>query len=204
MTVAHPDGCAIMDNIYVQSQRAGERVLKNVRRFLEQKLKVKVNEKKSKVDRPAGCKFLGLRLFWRKGDVAVGVARCRERLRQLTRRTRSGRLEGVLTEINAYMGGWIGYFRLADTPSVFQELDEWLRRRLRQIIWKRWKKPRTRRRNLVALGVPPRTARETVGSGKGYWRLAAAPAVQQALNNTFWCEQGLQSIAGHYHQLRAT
>jgi len=203
--VRYADDC----NIYVKSPRAGERVLESVRRFLEQKLKLKVNEKKSKVDRPAKLKFLSFRLFWRKEEVVIGVARqalkrCRERLRRLTRRTRSGRLEEVLEQVNAYLRGWIGYFRLADTPSVFQGLDEWLRRRLRQLVWKRWKKPRARWRNLVAMGVPPNSAQEAAGSGKGTWRLAASPPVQQALHNAFWHEQGLLSIAERYHQLRAT
>ena len=203
--VRYADDC----NIYVKSLRAGERVMASVRRFLEQKLKLKVNEEKSKVDRPARRKFLGFRLFKRKGEVEIGVAkraveRCHERLHQLTRRTRSGQLEEVVKEINAYTRGWIGYFRLADTPSVFQELDEWLRRRLRQLLWKRWKKPRTRQRNLVALGVPPSWAREATGSGKGTWRLSASPPVQQALNNAYWRSQGLLSITERYHQLRTT
>ena len=203
--VRYADDC----NIYVKSPRAGERVMASVRRFLEQKLKLKVNEQKSKVDRPAKRKFLGFRLFKGKGAVAIGVAqraleRCRERLHQLTRRTRSGQLEAVVKEINDYTRGWIGYFRLADTPSVFQELDEWLRRRLRQLLWKRGKRPRRRQRKLVALGVPPSTAREASGSGKGTWRLAASPPVQQALNNAYWRSQGLMSITERYHQLRTT
>jgi RNA-directed DNA polymerase len=203
--VRYADDC----NIYVKSQRAGERVMESVRRFLEQKLKLKVNEKKSKVDRPARRKFLGFRLFKRKGEVAIGVAkrateRCHERLHQLTRRTRAGQLEEVVKEINAYTRGWIGYFRIADTPSVFQELDEWLWRRLRQLLWKRWKKPRTRQRNLVALGVPPSWAREATGSGKGTWRLAASPPVHQALSSAYWRSQGLLSITERYHQLRTT
>jgi len=203
--VRYADDC----NIYVQSPRAGERVMESVRRFLEQKLKLKVNEKKSKVDRPAKRKFLGFRLFKRKGEVAIGVAkgakeRCYERLHQLTRRTRNGQLEEVLKEINTYTCGWIGYFQLTDTPSVFQEMDEWLRRRLRQLLWKRWKNPHTRQRNLVKLGVPPSWAREATGSGKGTWRLAAAPPVQQALSNAYWRSQGLLSITERYHQLRTT
>jgi RNA-directed DNA polymerase len=203
--VRYADDC----NIYVKSPRAGERVMASVRRFLEQKLKLKVNEQKSKVDRPAKRKFLGFRLFKRKGEVAIGVAkrameRCHERLHQLTRRTRSGQLDEVVKEINTYTRGWISYFRLADTPSVFQELDEWLRRRMRQLLWKRWKKPRTRQRNLVALGVPPSWAREAAGSGKGTWRLAASPPVHQALSSAYWRSQGLVSIAERYHQLRTT
>jgi group II intron reverse transcriptase/maturase len=203
--VRYADDC----NIYVKSERAGSRVMENIRRFLAQKLKLKVNEQKSKVGRPSKLKFLGLRLFKRKGDVVVGVAaqavkRCRERLRQLTRRTRSGQLGEVLREINAYVRGWVGYFRIADTPSVFQELDEWLRRRLRQLLWKRWKKPGTRQRNLVALGVPPRVAHEASGSGKKMWRISASPPVHQALSNAYWRNQGLMSITERYHQLRTT
>jgi RNA-directed DNA polymerase len=203
--VRYADDC----NIYVQSLRAGERVMASIRRFLEQKLKLRVNEKKSKVDRPAKRKILGFRLFKRKGEVVIGVApraveRCYERLRQLTRRTRTGELEAVLKEINTYMRGWIGYFRLADTPSVFEGLDEWLRRRLRQLLWKRWKRPHTRQRNLVALGILPGWAREASGSGKGTWRLAASPPVQQALSNAFWRRQGLESITERYHQFRTT
>mgnify|MGYP001564990365 CR=1 FL=1 len=203
--VRYADDC----NIYVKSWRAGERVMESVRRFLEQKLKLKVNEQKSAVDRAGKRKFLGFSFYRRKGEVLVRVAsrsleRCRERLRQLTRRTRSGTLEEILRAINEYLRGWLGYFRLADTPSVFNEVEEWLRRRLRQLLWKRWKKPRARRRNLMALGVPPSSAREAAGSGKGTWRLAASPPVQQALSNAYWRRQGLLSITERYHQLRTT
>ena len=202
--VRYADDC----NIYVKTQRAGERVMDSVRRFIEQKLKLKVNEKKSKVDRPARRKVLGFRLWRRKGVVVIGVApvalqRCRERLRQLTRRTRSGLLSEILEQINTYTRGWIGYFRLADTPSVFQELDEWLRRRLRQLLWKRWKRGRTRWRNLVALGVPPSSAHEAAGSDKAIWRIAASPPVQQALSLAYWRTQGLLSIHTRYQELRS-
>jgi len=129
--VRYADNC----NIYVKSQRAGERVMDSVRKFLEQKLRLKVNQEKSKVDRPQRVKFLGFSFFKRKGEVLIRVARevresCRQELRHLTRRTRSGRLKEVIQEINQYTLGWIGYYRLADTPSVFVRLDEWLRRRL--------------------------------------------------------------------------
>jgi len=201
--VRYADDC----NIYVHSPRAGERVLGSVRRFIEQKLKLKVNEKKSKVDRPVRRKILGFRLMRRKGMVVIGVApvalqRCRVRLRQLTRRTQSGLLSEIVEQINSYTRGWIGYFRLADTPSVFQELDEWLRRRLRQLVWKRWKRGKTRWRNLVALGVPPSSAHEVAGSDKATWRIAASPPVQQALSNAYWRAQGLSSIHTRYQELR--
>jgi RNA-directed DNA polymerase len=200
--VRYADDC----NIYVQTPRAGERVLASVRRFVEQKLKLKVNEKKSKVDRPARTKILGFRLFPWKGGVRIGAAkrakeRCHDRLRELTRRTRSGRLGDILKEVNQHTRGWVGYFGLADTPTPFKELDEWLRRRLRQLVWKRWKRGRTRWRELVALGVPPRMA--GLGAvGKSPWHMAATPVVNMALSNAYWKEQGLQSLLETYHRLR--
>jgi len=203
--VRYADDC----NIYVKTPRAGERVLASVRRFVEQKLKLKLNETKSKVDRVAKRKILGFRLFRQRGEVLVGMApkvlgRCRERLREITRRTRGDTLTDILQEVNMHLRGWTGYFRLAATPSPFEELDEWLRRRLRQLVWKRWKKPHTRHRNLLALGVPPRAAYEASTSGKGCWRLAASPPVNQALSNAYWRTQGLMSAKEQYNRLRAT
>jgi RNA-directed DNA polymerase len=200
--VRYADDC----NLYVKTPRAGERVLASVRRFVEQKLKLKVNEKKSKVDRPARRKMLGFRLFRWKDQVRIGiapqsVARCRERLRTLTRRTRPGRLADIVEQVNQQVRGWVGYFRLADTPTPFTVLDEWLRRRLRQLVWKRWKRGRTRWRELVALGVPPTMA--GLGAvGKSPWHMAATPVVNMALSNAYWKEQGLLSLKETYHHLR--
>jgi len=196
-------------NIYVRSRRAGERVLASVRRFLEGRLSLKVNEQKSAVDRPWKRKFLGFSFFKRNGEIRHRVApqalaRLKTKLRNLTRRTTHEPLEEILRQVNQYTLGWIGYFRLADTPSIFQELDEWLRRRLRQLVWKRWKRPKTRWRNLVALGMPPSVAREASGSPKGCWRIAASPPVQQALSNAYWRSQGLRSISQRYSELRST
>ena len=203
--VRYADDC----NIYVKSRRAGERVMTSVRRFIETRLKLKVNESKSAVDRAVKRKFLGFSYFKRNGETHRRIAReamgrLRDRLRQLTRRTTHEPLEEIIRRVNEYVTGWIGYFRLADTPSVFKEIDEWLRRRLLQVLWKRWKRPKTRWRNLVALGVPLYTAREAAGSGKGCWRLAASPPVQQALSNAYWRSQGLLSISERYQHLRAT
>jgi group II intron reverse transcriptase/maturase len=193
-------------NIYVRSRRAGERVMNSVQRFLGEVLSLKVNERKSAVDRPRRLKFLGFSFYKRTGEVLVRVAkqaldRCRDKLRQLTRRTRSGQLADIIQQVNEYRLGWIGYFRLADTPSVFAELDEWLRRRMRQLVGKRWKRGKTRWRALVALGVP----RERAGLGAvqhGPWRMAASPVVQEGLSNAYWQKQGLRSIAERYRQLR--
>jgi group II intron reverse transcriptase/maturase len=200
--VRYADDC----NIYVRSRRAGERVMNSIQRFLGEVLSLKVNERKSAVDRPWWLKFLGFSFYKRTGEVLVRVAKqaldhCRDKLRQLTRRTRSGQLADIIQQVNEYLMGWIGYFRLAETPSVFVELDEWLRRRLRQLVWKRWKRGRTRYRELVGFGVPP--SRAVCGAGgTSPWRMAATPVVNEALSNAYWQKQGLRSIVERYHQLR--
>ena len=200
--VRYADDC----NIYVRSRRAGERVMASVRRFLRERLSLKVNERKSAVDRPWRLKILGFSFYKRKGKVLVRIAkqtmeRCRNKVRQLTKRTRQGKLEEVIRGLNEYTMGWIGYFRLSDARTPLEELDEWIRRRLRQMVWKRWKRGRTRWRELVKLGVPPKMA----GLGAvqhGPWRMAASPVVQMALSNAYWQGQGLRSITERYHQLR--
>jgi RNA-directed DNA polymerase len=200
--VRYADDC----NIYVKTRRAGERVMESVKAFLEQKLKLKVNPKKSKVDRASRVKFLGFSFFKRKGEVLIRVAnRSRERfcekLRRLTKRTRSGKLEDVIQEINRYTMGWIGYYRLANTPSVYEGLDSWIRRRLRQMIWKRWKRGTTRYRELVKLGVP--RYRAGLGAvGKSPWHMSKSPVVNEALSNGHFRNLGLKSLKVRYQELR--
>jgi len=202
--VRYADDC----NIYVRTRRAGERVMGSVVEFLEKKLKLRVNRRKSKVDRANRVKFLGFSFYKHRGEVRIRVAteslhRLRRRLRRVTRRTRPGKLEEVIREVNQCVGGWIGYFRMADTPSVFEDLDSWIRRRLRQMVWKRWKRGRTRFRELVALGVP----RERAGLGtvgKSPWHMSRTPVVSEALSNAYWQKLGLMSIGQRYRQLRVT
>jgi group II intron reverse transcriptase/maturase len=200
--VRYADDC----NIYVKTERAGERVMESVKGYLEKKLKLKVNPKKSKVEKAWKVKILGFSFFRRKGIVLIRIAertkeRMQEKLRTLTKRTRSGKLETILEEINRYIIGWIGYYRLADTPSVFEELDGWIRRRLRQLIWKRWKRGSTRYRELVKLGVPKQWAQEGAG-GRSPWRMSATPVINQALSNAYWRNSGLKSISKRYQELR--
>jgi RNA-directed DNA polymerase len=200
--VRYADDC----NIYVKTQRAGGRVMGSVVGFLEKKLKLRVNRQKSKVDRASKVKFLGFGFYKYQGEVRIRVAtkslqRFRQRLRRLTRRTRSGKLEEVIREVNQYVRGWIGYFRLAETPSVFEELEGWIRRRLRQMVWKRWKRGRTRYRELVALGVP--LGRAALGAvGTSPWRMSRTPVVNEALSNAYWQKLGLEGIGQRYRQLR--
>jgi RNA-directed DNA polymerase len=200
--VRYADDC----NIYVKTQRAGERVMESVREFLEQKLKLKVNPKKSKVDRAKRVKFLGFSYYKYKGEMLIRVAnrsleRFREKLRRLTRRTRSGKLEEIIREVNTYTVGWIGYYWQANTPSVYVELDGWIRRRLRQMVWKRWKRGTTRYRELVKLGVPKQWAQEGAG-GTSPWHMSASPVIDQALSNRYLRDLGLVSMKDRYVKLR--
>lgn len=200
--VRYADDC----NIYVQTQRAGERVMESVKTFLEKKLKLKVNPKKSKVDRATRVKFLGFSFYKRKGEVLIRVAtrsleRFREKLRRLTKRTRSGKLEDIIQEINQYTMGWMGYYRQANTPSVFEGLDSWIRRRMRQMVWKRWKRGTTRYRNLVKMGVPKWRAQEGAG-GKSPWHMSKSPVINEALSNARWRNAGLKSLKTRYEELR--
>jgi len=199
--VRYADDC----NIHVKTQRAGERVMESVREFLEKKLKLKVSPKKSKVDRAKRVKFLGFSFYKYKGEMLIRVAnrsleRFRDKLRRLTKRTRTGKLEEIIQEINTYIVGWIGYYRQANTPSVYEKLDGWIRRRLRQMIWKRWKRGTTRFRELVRLGVPKWRAQEGAG-GTSPWRMSTSPVVKEALSNEYFHNLGLKSIKGRYQEL---
>ena len=200
--VRYADDC----NIYVKTQRAGERVLEGVKQFLEKKLKLKVNPKKSKVEKAMKAKFLGFSFFKHKGELFVRIAtrtkeRFKEKIRSLTKRTRTGKLEDIVQDVNRYTRGWMGYYRLAETPSVYEKLDEWTRRRLRQLLWKRWKHGTTRYRELVRLGVP--NARAALGAlGTSPWRMASSPVVHEALSNAFWRSSGLEGLLTRYNQLR--
>jgi len=200
--VRYADDC----NIYVKTETAGARVMESVKQYLEKKLKLKANPKKSKVERANRVKFLGYSFFKRKGEVLIRIAdrtkeRFMEKIRNLTRRTRSGKLEDIVSEINRYVKGWTAYFRLADTPSMFEKLDAWVRRRLRQMLWKRWKWGPKRYRELVKLGVPPERA--ALGAiGRSPWRMSLTPVINEALSNAFWQNTGLESIAKRYSKLR--
>jgi RNA-directed DNA polymerase len=202
--VRYADDC----NIYVKTQRAGERVMESVKAFLEKKLKLKVNPKKSKVDRATRVKILGFSFFKRNGEVLIRIAkrskeRFEEKLRRLTKRTRSGKPEDIIQEINQYTMGWIGYYWQANTPSVLEGLDSWIRRRLRQMIWKRWKRGTTRYRELVKLGVSRKRA--GLGAmGKSPWHMSKSPVVNEALSNAYWRNSGLKSIKDRYQELRFT
>jgi len=199
--VRYADDC----NIYVRTEKAGRRVMESITTFLGKKLKLKVNRDKSAVDRPAKRKFLGFRLFKYRGQVRIGLAtrtrkRVKARLRELTTRA-SRNMARRIEDINTYLRGWVGYFCLADTPSVFDDLDEWLRHRLQACLWKQWKRVRTRIRELRALGAPEWLVHQVANSRKGAWRSSGGP-MNAALGAAYWQAQGLISLLSTYHELR--
>lgn len=200
--VRYADDC----NIYVRSRRAGERVMESVTKFIEGTLKLKVNRQKSAVDRPWKRKFLGFS-FTSNRNPKIRIAnkskaRFKERIREITSRKMPYSLENRVQKLNKFLNGWVNYYQLADTPSVFQEFESWIRRRLRMCIWKDWKKPKTRIRNLIRLGVPPWKAYEWGNTRKGYWRISKSPVMHRTLGNSFWSSQGLESLMARYELLR--
>lgn len=200
--VRYADDC----NIYVKSKRAGLRTMASIQRFIEGKLRLKVNEKKSAVDRPWKRKFLGFSFTYHK-EPKVRIAkeslkRMKNKVREITSRKMPYPMEYRIQKLNQYLMGWCGYFALADTKSIFLELDKWIRRRLRMCLWKNWKKPKTKIRNLIQLGVPQWQAYEWGNTRKSYWRISNSPILHRTLGNSYWRNQGLESLEARYENLR--
>jgi len=203
--VRYADDC----NIYVRSKRAGERIMKSITTFIERKLKLKVNHEKSAVDRPWKRKFLGFTFTFHRKEPKVRIAkqsiqRFKQRIREITSRKWSISMRDRIEKLNRYLVGWLGYYQLADTPSVLAKLDGWIRRRLRMIRWKEWKKVKTKHRNLTKLGIKPNKAWEWANTRLGYWRIAKSPILDRALDNHYWLNQGLKSLLTRYETLRLT
>ena len=192
--VRYADDC----NVYVRSERAGQRVMAGLKAFLTSKLKLKVNDAKSAVARPHTRKFLGFtfsgRERVRRRIAPKALARFKDRVRELTQRSRGISVDQLIGTLKRYLTGWRGYFGFCETPSVLKQLDRWTRRRLRCFFWKQWKRGRTRFRELVARGVDRNLAAQTAGSPHGVWRLSNSPALSKALPNRYFRSLGLPSL----------
>ncbi len=185
-------------NIYVRSERAGQRVMQSITRFITQKLKLKVNETKSAVARPQERKFLGFS-FTDGPEIKRTIApkaleRFKHRIREVTLRAKGVSLETTIAELASYLRGWRSYFGFCETPYVLIQLTRWVRLRLRAAMWRQWKTPRRRRAALLELGVRPRLARNTAGSGLGPWYLARAKALSVGLSNAHFTSLGLPTL----------
>jgi len=185
-------------NIYVRSRRAGSRVMESLARFITTKLKLKVNAQKSAVARPWERKFLGFSFTNeeapRRRIAPKAVDRFKERVRELTGRTRGVSVERMAEDLSRYLRGWIGYFGKCETPSVLQGLERWIRHRLRSMVWKQWKRGTVRFAELRKRGVGRDLAAQTAGSAHGPWRLANSPALSLALPNAYFDSLGIPRL----------
>jgi len=185
-------------NIYVKSEHAGQRVKASITRFMATRLKLKVNEAKSAVAQPWQRKFLGFSFTRtpkpRRKIAPQAVVRFKQRARELTSRSQGRALSEVIDRLAVYVRGWRGYFGFCETPSVLRDLEQWLRRRLRSLVWKQWKRGRRRYAELIRRGAQRDLAAQTAGSSHGPWRLAASPALHLALPTAYFAALGLPRL----------
>jgi len=194
-------------NIYVKSRRAGIRVMETVRSFLENELRLKVNEEKSAVASPTKRKFLGYSFYFRNRKYRLRVHpkslnRLKDKIREVTNRNVSMNFETRLKKLIEKTRGWVNYFKLADMTSSLKDIDAWIRRRLRACIWKTWKKIRTRFSSLVRLGVERNKAWEYANTRKGYWRISNSPILKCAITNDRLVKRGYVSMSTMYKKVK--
>src|SRR5712691_3866667 len=194
--VRYADDC----NIYVRSERAGQRVMASVKRFIASKLKLKVNEAKSAVAKPQERKFLGFSFYMGKKGPKRRIApkaleKFKERIREITLGSRGRSMKQTIEELSRYVRGWVAYFGFCETPWVLEDLDSWIRRRIRCAFWQQWKTSRKRYAELVKRGVKPEMAKNMAGSNQGPWHLSLSQAMSFALPNAELASLGLFSLA---------
>ena len=191
-------------NIYVRTQKAGDRVLRSVTKFLEEKLGLQVNEGKSAAAPVQERQFLGYRIL-RDGRLVIAprsLERAKRRIRQITRRNRGISLEQMIRELNSYLTGWVTYFRYAACKRHLKRLDEWVRRKLRCVRLKQRKRAKSIADFLQSLGVPEWNAWILALSGKGWWRKSGAPQANQAMSIAWFRAQGLVCLSERYAELK--
>lgn len=186
-------------NIYVGSRVSGHRVLASITRYLETKLKLRVNHAKSAVDRPWNRTFLGYSMTFHKNPrskvSAQSVQRFKAGLRSIFRMGRGRNIGRFIREtLNPRLRGWLNYFRLSEVKGVFESLDQWLRRRLRNMIWRQWKRPRTRRKKLMGRGLDEYHASKSAYNGRGAWRNSGAWYMNAAFPRRYFESCGLVSL----------
>jgi group II intron reverse transcriptase/maturase len=174
--------------IFCKSKRSAERTLASTTRFIENKLFLKVNKEKTTVAYISKVKFLGYSFYIVKGKArlrihAKSVAKMKERIRELTSRSNGWGDERRKLALKQFIIGWVNYYKLADMKTLLLHIDEWYRRRLRMVIWKQWKRVRTRLRNLIKLGLPKSKAWEYANTRKSYWRTAHSPILTRSITN---------------------
>jgi len=201
--VRYADDC----NIYVKSRRAAQRVMTGCVKYLEGKLKLRVNREKSCTGSPLRLKFLGFSLYSNRGNVGIRIhakslKRFKDKIRHLTSRKHSRSITNTLLSIKRYTTGWLGYYSIADMGNIMKDISEWTRRRIRQIYWKQWKRIRAREYNLVKLGIDKSHAWQWANSRLGYWRIAGSWILSRSLTNKYLASQGYDDISERYEAMR--
>ncbi|EFJ8930310.1 group II intron reverse transcriptase/maturase [Escherichia coli] len=193
-------------NIYVSSRKAGDHLLKDIRAFVENKLKLKVNEKKSAVARPWERKFLGYSVTWHKQAklkiALTSVNRLKEKVRSLTTGNRSKSVKATINALTPVLRGWISYFRLTEVRGVVEELDGWIKRKLRCLLWRQWKRPRTRAKNLQRAGLSKDRAMISAYNNHGPWWNSGSSHMNQAIKTAWFRRQGLISLLEQQRQFQ--
>lgn len=193
-------------NIYVRTRRSAERVMNSVSQFLEERLKLTVNREKSAVDRPWKRTFLGYGMTSRRiPQLKVGEkseARLKAKIRELVRKGRGRKLQRVIEEVVPILRGWANYFKLAEVKRPFEELDQWLRRKLRCILWRQWKRPFTRAKNLIRRGLIEARAWKSAQNGRGPWWNAGASHMYDAFGTSYFAKLGLFSLQQQFHRFQ--
>lgn len=202
--VRYADDC----NIYVKSRRAAERVMNSCVKFLEGKLKLKVNREKSQTGSPLKLKFLGFSMYKTGKKTGIrphskSIKRFKEKIRELTSRKQARPIGSILQRLKRYVTGWLGYYAIADMESKVKSLNEWIRRRIRQIFWKQWKKIKTKHDNLVRLGIGNENAWKWANSRKGYWRISGSQVLAMSLTNEYLASIGYDDILERYKVLHS-
>lgn len=194
-------------NIYVATKVSGERVMASITRFLSQRLKLTVNQAKSAVDRPWRRIFLGYTMSWHptKARLKVGdkaVARFKASLRKICKYGRGWSMSKTIKEANPKLRGWVNYFHLVGNTTIFLDLDSWLRRKLRAILWRQWKRNHTRAKNLIKLGLSADASWRFVRIERGPWATAGTNVMHRVLRNSYFEDLGLFSLQEQYLRLQ--
>lgn len=189
--------------IFCRSKKAAKRTLEKILPFIEGKLFLKVNREKTKVAHVKAVKFLGYGFYIYRGEGRLrihpkSVRKFKEKIRIITGRSNGMGIDERKSRLNSIVRGWMNYFKLADAKKLLQGLDEWIRRRIRMVTWKRWKKIQTRFKNLVKAGIGKGKAWEFANSRKGYWRVAGSPILSRAIPNVFLKRAGYLSLMEIY------
>lgn len=201
--VRYADDCMI----FCRSKRAAERVLASITKYIEDELYLKVNREKTVVAHIKDVKFLGYGFYFNKNGCGIRIhskslKKMKEKIRELTSRSNGWGNEKRKETLRQYITGWLNYFRLADMKNLLIKTDEWFRRRLRALIWKQWKRIRTKLRNLIKLGVPKQKAKEYANTRKGYWRTADSPILGRSITNGLLRQSGYIFFSDYYKKVR--